>query len=231
MSLETLLGAEQNVFEQTADHADRLILTSPVLSPDKFDRLMHVDSPRYPLARIELAYDPALTSLQDAVTAVAEAAEAAVRSGKVILLLSDRAVEPGMLVVHSLLATGAVHHHLIKQGLRCDANIVVETGSGRDSHQMACLFGFGATAVYPYMAFAVISDMLESGEILGDEQTAHTNYCKGINKGLLKIMSKMGISTIASYRGAQLFEAIGLADEIVDTCFKGVASRIAGAGF
>jgi glutamate synthase (NADPH/NADH) large chain len=231
MSLETLLGAEQNVFEQTADHADRLILTSPVLSPDKFDRLMHVDSPRYPLARIDLAYDPALTSLKDAVTAVTAAAEAAVRNGKVILLLSDRAIEPGLLVVHSLLATGAVHHHMIKQGLRCDANIVVETGSARDSHQLACLFGFGATAVYPYMAFAVISDMLGSGQILGDEQTAHTNYVKGINKGLLKIMSKMGISTIASYRGAQLFEAIGLAVEVVQTCFKGVASRIAGAGY
>jgi glutamate synthase (NADPH/NADH) large chain len=231
MSLETLLGAEQNVFEQTADHADRLILTSPVLSPDKFDRLMSVDSPRYPLARINLAYDPALTSLKDAVAEVTLAAETAVRDGKVILLLSDRALTPGLLAVHSLLATGAVHHHLIKQGLRCSANIVVESGSARDSHQMACLFGFGATAVYPYMAFAVISDMLSCGQILGDEQTAHTNYIKGLNKGLLKIMSKMGISTIASYRGAQLFEAIGLATEVVDTCFKGVASRIAGAGF
>ncbi|NKI19502.1 glutamate synthase large subunit [Spongiibacter sp. KMU-166] len=231
MSLETLLGAEQNVFEQTADHADRLILTSPVLSPDKFDRLMAVDSPRYPKAYIDLSYDPALVSLKQAVQNVAEAAEQAVRDGKVILLLSDRKLEPGLIAVHSLLATGAVHHHLIKQGLRCDANLVVESGSARDSHQMACLFGFGATAVYPYMAFAVLSDMLKNGELLGDEQETYSNYCKGINKGLLKIMSKMGISSISSYRGAQLFEAIGLSEEVVETCFRGVASRIAGVGF
>ncbi|MGB1906110.1 MAG: glutamate synthase large subunit, partial [Spongiibacter sp.] len=231
MSLETLLGAEQNVFEQTADHADRLILTSPVLSPDKFDRLMAVDSPRYPKAHIDLSYDPALVSLKQAVQNVAEAAEQAVRDGKVILLLSDRKLEPGLIAVHSLLATGAVHHHLIKQGLRCDANLVVESGSARDSHQMACLFGFGATAVYPYMAFAVLSDMLKNGELLGDEQETYSNYCKGINKGLLKIMSKMGISSISSYRGAQLFEAIGLSEEVVETCFRGVASRIAGVGF
>ncbi|AKH70497.1 glutamate synthase family protein [Spongiibacter sp. IMCC21906] len=231
MSLETLLGAEQNVFEQTADHADRLILTSPVFSPEKFGRLLQLNSERFPQTVIDLSYDPALTSLKDAVARVANAAEQAVRDGKVILILSDRAVEPGLLAVHSLLATGAVHHHLIKQGLRCDANLVVETGSARDSHQMACLFGFGATAVYPYMAYAVLGDMLSSGELLGDEQTVHTNYNKGINKGLLKIMSKMGISTIASYRGAQLFEAVGLADEIIDVCFKGVASRIAGVDF
>lgn len=231
MSLETLLGAEQNVFEQTADHADRLILSSPVLSPDKFDRLMAVDSPRYPRVTIDLCYDPAEKNLQQAVRDVAAAAEDAVRGGDVILVLSDRAVEPGLLTVHSLLATGAVHHHLIKQGLRCDANLVIESGSARDSHQMACLFGFGATAVYPYMSFAVLSDMLSSGEILGDEQTTYENYVKGINKGLLKIMSKMGISSISSYRGAQLFEAVGLDDDVINSCFKGVASRIAGVNF
>ncbi|QQD18971.1 glutamate synthase large subunit [Spongiibacter nanhainus] len=231
MSLETLLGAEQNVFEQTADHADRLILTSPVLSPDKYDRLMGVNSARYPLAQIDLSYDPASQSLASAVSAVAQQAEEAVRNGKVILVLTDRHAKPGLLTVHSLLATGAVHHHLIKQGLRCDANLVIESGSARDSHQMACLFGFGATAVYPYMSFAVLSDMLRSGELLGDEQTVHSNYCKGINKGLLKIMSKMGISSISSYRGAQLFEAVGLAPDVVSQCFTGVASRIAGVGF
>ncbi|WP_374964339.1 glutamate synthase large subunit [Spongiibacter tropicus] len=231
MSLETLLGAEQNVFEQTADHADRLILSSPVLSPDKYDRLMGVDSPRYPKALIDLSYDPSQKSLKQAVADVATAAEEAVRSGKVILILSDRKLEPGLLSVHSLLATGAVHHHLIKQGLRCSANLVIESGTARDSHQMACLFGFGATAVYPYMSFAVLSDMLACGEILGDEQTTWGNYVKGINKGLLKIMSKMGISSISSYRGAQLFEAIGLDDDVVNTCFSGVASRIAGVSF
>ncbi|MGJ8686847.1 MAG: glutamate synthase large subunit, partial [Spongiibacteraceae bacterium] len=231
MSLETLLGGEKNVFEQTADHADRIILSSPVFTPGKFARLLAVDSPRHAQVAIDLCYDPETTSLEAAVFAVAKQAAEHVRNGKVILLLSDRKITPGMLSIHSLLATGAVHHYLIAEGLRCDANLVVESGSARDSHQLACLFGFGATAVYPYMAYAVLSDMVESGEILGDEQTIHRNYYKGVNKGLLKIMSKMGISTMASYRGAQLFEAIGLNDDVVKLCFKGVASRISGVGF
>ncbi len=231
MSLETCLGREKNVFEETADHAERLILTSPVLSPDKFQRLIELNDPKFAIEFINLCYDPAETDLEQATIAVAEKAEAAVRAGKTILMLSDRNLEPGKLSVHSLLATGAVHHHLIKQGLRCDANIVVESGSARDSHQMACLFGFGATAVYPYMAYSVLSDMLKTGELLGEQQQVHTAYRKGINKGLLKILSKMGISTIASYRGAQLFEIVGLHDDVVNRCFKGTASRIQGADF
>ena len=115
--------------------------------------------------------------------------------------------------------------------MRCDTNIVVETGSARDSHQMACLLGYGATAIYPWLAFSVLSDMIQHDELLGDEQQLHTNYRKGINKGLMKILSKMGISAVASYRGAQLFEAVGLQSEVVDLCFRGTASRIEGAGF
>ncbi len=129
------------------------------------------------------------------------------------------------------MATGDVHHRLIDKGLRCDTNIIVDTGSARDSHQMAVLFGFGATAVYPYLSYRVINDMIATGELVGDEISCHSNYRKGINKGMLKILSKMGISTIASYRGAQLFEAIGLSSDVVSLCFDGVASRIEGAGF
>ena len=129
------------------------------------------------------------------------------------------------------MATGAVHHHLIRSGLRADANLIVESGSARDSHHFACLLGFGATAVYPYLAYSILEGQLRSGELLGDPTRCYKNYRKGINKGLLKIMSKMGISAVNSYRGAQLFEAVGLDKEIVDVCFTGVASRIAGAGF
>ena len=139
--------------------------------------------------------------------------------------------DDGRLPVHSLLATGAVHHHLIKQGLRADANIVVESASARDSHQIACLLGFGATAVYPYLAYSVLEELIRCGEVLGEPSICYKNYRKGINKGLLKIMSKMGISAVSSYRGAQLFEAVGLSREVVDTAFCGVASRIEGSGF
>lgn len=231
MSLETCLGVEKSVFEETPDHADRVILTTPVLSSDKFARLTSLEKSQHTPHFIDLNYDPQRESLAEAVARIADEAEAAVRDRKVILVLSDRAIAPGKLPVHSLLAVGAVHHRLGRTGLRCDSNIVVESGSARDSHQLACLFGFGATAVYPYMAYSVIDDMIRTGELLGDPRQAHINYRKGINKGLLKILSKMGISTIASYRGAQLFEAVGLASEVVELCFRGVASRIEGANF
>ncbi|WP_255376108.1 glutamate synthase central domain-containing protein, partial [Oleiphilus sp. HI0080] len=155
----------------------------------------------------------------------------AVRDGNVIIVLSDRDIEQGKLPVNAFMATGAVHHHLVEQGLRCDANIIVKTGFARDPHHFAVLFGFGATAVYPYLSYQIINDLIESGEMLMDPIEAKNNYRKGIGKGLLKILSKMGISTIASYRGAQLFESVGLADDVVDLCFKGVASRIKGADF
>lgn len=231
MSLETCLGREKNIFEETPDHADRVILTTPMLSPDKFTRLTNLDRPGFDRHFIDLSYDPKAMDLREAVLRVVDEAEAAVRSGSVILVLSDRALAPGKLPVHTLLATGAVHHRLIRSGLRCDSNIVVESGSARDPHQLACLIGFGATAIYPYMAYSVIDDLIRTGEVLGDPRQAHINYRKGINKGLLKILSKMGISTISSYRGAQLFEAVGLSRDVVDLCFTDVASRISGATF
>src|SRR5690606_31453987 len=231
MSLETCLGSEKNIFEETPEHADRVILTTPMLSPDKFTRLINLDKPGFDRQFIALNYDPKAENLHEAVRRVADEAVAAVRAGKVILVLTDRQIAPGKLPIHALLATGAVHHRLINKGLRCDSNIVVETGSARDAHQLACLFGFGATAVYPYMAYSVIDDLIRTGEVLGDPRQCHVNYRKGINKGLLKILSKMGISTIASYRGAQLFEAIGLSREVVDLCFHDVASRIGGGTF
>ncbi|MBC7192188.1 glutamate synthase large subunit [Marinobacter sp.] len=230
MSLETCLGAERNVFEETEDHADRLILSTPVLSPAKFLTILNNERVGFEVARISMSYRPE-QGLENAVRQVCEEAEQAVRNGKVILILTDKDLQEGELPVNAMMATGAVHHHLVGKGLRCDSNIVVETGWARDSHHFAVLFGFGATAVYPYLSYQVLNDLIRSGEILMDPIDAKNNYRKGINKGLLKILSKMGISTITSYRGAQLFEAVGLADEVVDLCFKGVPSRIQGAGF
>lgn len=133
--------------------------------------------------------------------------------------------------MHASLAVGAVHHRLTEQGLRCDSNILVETATARDPHHFAVLLGFGASAVYPYLAYEVLADLIRTGEVLGDLDEVFKYYRKGISKGLLKILSKMGISTIASYRGAQLFEAIGLSEEVVGLSFKGVSSRIKGARF
>lgn len=231
MSLETVLGIERSVFELGPEHADRVVLSSPVLSQSKFDTLVNLDRPGFEVAELDCSFDPQETDLRGALEALTAQAEAHVRKGKTIVVLSDRCIEDHRLPVHSLLATGAVHHRLIRSGLRCSANIVVETASARDSHQIACLIGFGATAVYPYLAYSVLEDLLRSGELLGEPTWCFKNYRRGINKGLLKIMSKMGISAVCSYRGAQLFEAVGIAREIVDIAFCGVASRIEGARF
>ncbi|MEE4109074.1 MAG: glutamate synthase large subunit, partial [Halieaceae bacterium] len=231
MSLETDLGVERNLFHLGPEHADRVILSSPVLSQGKFNTLLNLDRDGFRVAELDASFDPAETDLRSALEALMQEAEAALRAGSTILVISDRRIEGARLPIHSLLATGAVHHHLIRTGLRCEANLIIETASARDSHQVACLLGFGATAVYPYLAYSVLENLLRSGELLGDPIAVYKNYRRGINKGLLKIMSKMGISAISSYRGAQLFEAVGLSREVVDLAFCGVASRIEGARF
>lgn len=230
MSLETCLGAERNVFEEGPDHANRAILTSPVISPAKWRTIMTLERPGFDRQVIDLNYDESI-GLQAAIRNIAEQAEEAVRAGRSLLVLSDRAIAEGKLPAHAALAVGAVHHHLVEKGLRTDCNILVETATARDPHHFAVLLGFGATAVYPFLAYEVLGDLIRTGEVLGDLYEVFKYYRKGISKGLLKILSKMGISTVASYRGAQLFEAVGLSDEVVDQCFRGVASRIKGARF
>ena len=231
MSLEVDLGRECNVFVEDESHANRISLSSPVLSQGKFNTLLKLDEQNFKIADIDATYDPANGNLQSAIEALVTGAEAAVREGATILVLSDRNIADNRLPIHSLLATGAVHHHLIRSDLRADANLIVETASARDSHQIACLLGFGATAIYPYLAYSVLEDQIRQGDLLGEPTVCYKNYRRGINKGLLKIMSKMGISAVNSYRGAQLFEAVGIANEVVDIAFTGVTSRIEGAGF
>ncbi len=153
-------------------------------------------------------------------------AEAAVRDGVVVLLISDRYLVRDKLPIHALLATGAIHHHLVKQGLRCKCNLLIETGTARDPHHFACLIGYGATAVYPYMAYQTLYDMTMRSKAKVNTEADHRieigrSYRKAIRKGLMKIISKMGISTIASYRSGQLFEIVGLGDDVVDMCFHG----------
>src|SRR5690606_29238509 len=162
----------------------RLILRSPLLSPHKFHNLMHLNRPDFPTAHIDLTYDPAV-GLRQAILDVCDKAEQAARAGSVLLFLSERLPRQGELVVHALLATAAVHHRLSITGLRCDTNLIVETGSARDSHQVACLIGYGATAVYPYLSYDII-DRLVNKKIVGlGSLEAHKNYRRGINKGLL----------------------------------------------
>jgi len=227
MSLETCFGREQNLFVEDEAHAARLVAPSPVLTRDRFRQLLSQPDPRYAHQRLELNYARPL-GLEAAIRAVCDEAVAAVRGGKTLLVLSDRAIAPDRLPIHALLAVGAVHHRLIREGLRCDANLLLETATARSPHHFAALIGYGATAVYPYLACACL-DHLGSGAAATADWPR--NYRRGVNQGLRKILSKMGIATIASYRGAQLFEALGLHQEVIDLCFKGTPSRIGGAGF
>jgi glutamate synthase (NADPH/NADH) large chain len=233
MSLQTQIGPECNVFVPIPEHARQVVVNSPVLSQRKLRQIMASEDVIESHEFIDLQYDPA-EGLKQAVERVCAQAEAAVREGKLVLLLSDRYLVQGKLPMHALLATGAVHHRLVDTGLRCKCNILVETGTARDPHHFACLIGYGATAVYPYMAYQTLYDMMRKGQVkLGTQERLELgrSYRKGVRKGLYKIMSKMGISTIASYRAAQLFEIVGLSREVVDKCFRHTTSRIQGADF
>ena len=155
------------------------------------------------------------------------------RNGKIVLLLSDRYLVKGKLPIHALLATGAVHHRLVATGLRCKCNILVETGTARDAHHFACLIGYGATAVYPYLAYQTLFDLMRKGALKMEaaaRQELGRSYRRGIRKGLFKIMSKMGISTIASYRSAQLFEIVGLERRGRRSVFRGHGKPHSGRG-
>jgi glutamate synthase (NADPH/NADH) large chain len=229
MSLQTNIGRESSLFDIGPEHAEQVIMNSPVLSQKKLRQLLSDDMYGDSQAFVDLNVDESL-SLTEALDQICAEAESLVRAGNLILMLSDRYLEKGKLPVHALLATGAVHHHLVQQGIRCDANIIVETGVARDPHHIACLIGYGATAVYPYLVYQSLHDIATRGNIDKQQQLGRS-YRRGIRKGLFKVMSKMGISSISSYRGAQLFEIVGMHKEVVDRCFRGTPSRIQGTGF
>ncbi|MFO1411871.1 MAG: glutamate synthase central domain-containing protein [Acinetobacter parvus] len=210
MSLETCLGREQNVFEQGPEHADRIIISSPVLSHSKMQQLRDVEKERegYSVVDIDLNYAET-EGLQAAIARICEEAAQAVRDGKTLIVLTDKNIREGFLPANSALATGAVHHHLIKRLAYSMQTFwlkqvlpVIHTNLQYCSALV--LQRFTLTWLYD-----VINDLVAKGELLGDPIHAQTNFRKGIEKGLLKVLSKMGISTVASYRGGQLFEAVG----------------------
>ncbi|MFT4196795.1 MAG: glutamate synthase large subunit, partial [Pseudoxanthomonas sp.] len=234
MSLYTQLGRETNIFHAGPETVNHVILNSPVLSQRKLRQLFKMEQYAGDRNRlIDLSYSPE-EGLKAGLERICRDAEAAAREGMVALLLSDRYPQPGRPMAHALLATGAVHHHLSEKGLRCDVNLIIETGTARDAHHMACLIGVGATAVYPYLAYQTLFDLGRRGILKlkkgGQQAEIGRSYRKGICKGLSKIISKMGICTIASYRGAQLFEIVGLEPEVVELCFPGTHSRVGGVG-
>jgi glutamate synthase (NADPH/NADH) large chain len=231
MSLGTCIGREHNVFNETTGHADRISFSTPILMYTGIEQLKALDPEHYRAETLELNYS-AEEGLEAAIIRLCDEAETTVRDDKtVIVILSDKNIAKGLLPIPAAMAVGAVQKRLVETQLRCVSNIVVETASVRDSHHFAVLLGLGATAIYPYLALETVEQLVEQGHIKTDVRQALINYREGINKGLLKILSKMGISTIASYRCAGLFEVIGLGEGIMEICFPELPSRIKGADF
>lgn len=240
-SLGGVIGPEGDLLNPTPESCHQILLPQPVLHNDELDKLIHLDPSDEVNGRahgfssrvIRCLYPVAEggAGLRTALESVRAEASAAIADGAQVLILSDRESDDQMAPIPSLLAVSAVHHHLVRERSRTKVGLVVEAGDAREVHHIAVLVGFGAAAVNPYMAFESIEDLIDRGMITGVERDkAIRNYIKAAGKGVLKVMSKMGISTLASYTGAQLFQAIGLSQELLDEYFAGLACPTGGIG-
>ena len=231
------LGPEGNLLEPTPASCRQIILPYPVIDNDDLAKLLYVnehgETPGFNAFAIDGLFDPVGggESLRDAIEEVRRRVSIAISLGSNIIVLSDRNSNTTMAPIPSLLLTAAVHEHLVREKTRTRVGLVIEAGDAREVHHMALLIGFGASAVNPYLAFETIDDMIATGTLEGvTPRRARTHYIKAACKGVIKIMSKMGVSTVASYTGAQIFEAVGLARDVVDEYFTGTVSRIGGVG-
>jgi hypothetical protein len=235
----TNIGFEKDLFQETPEHARLLKLKQPILTNKRLQQIKELQQKDFSSAVIPIHFELAQggAGLKAGIERLCAAAEKAVSDGATILILSDRGAGRAETPIPALLATSAVHHHLIRQGLRTRCGLVIETAEAREVHHFCCLFGYGAGAVNPYLAYETIEAMREEGQFTGPEykeeltsEKVENNYIKAVYKGVLKVMSKMGISTLQSYRGAQVFEAIGLNSSVVSAYFTGTPSRIEGSG-
>ena len=233
MSLRTYVGRHGSFLEETPQQAHMMELTSPVLSDADLEALRTSDDPSFRSEWFDILFDPAggATGMVSAVNEICAEVEAVVRDGATIVMLSDRSTDERHAPIPIALAVGAVHHHLIDVGLRLHASIIAVSGEPRDAHDLACLMGFGAAAVNPYLAIEQVRAMAVSDEVPLGAVEAQENYRLSLEQGLLKIMSKMGICTVKSYRSSELFEAIGLDEEVCDLGFRFTQRRIGGVGF
>ncbi|MEX2317341.1 MAG: glutamate synthase-related protein [Pirellulales bacterium] len=267
MSLECYIGPERNLLETTQEHAHRLRIPHPILSNEQLAALRHLDHRGWRTKTIDITWprSEGKVGMLKAIDRICAAAELAIDGGHSLLILSDRGIGPDRVPLSSLLAMGAVHHHMIRRTKRTRIGIIVETGEAREVHHHCLLIGYGADAINPYLAFeslwhsrregllqrpegSDISDQSGEGRehpavedsvdeegsydpLTKEDQDLVYSYRKAVAKGLLKVMAKMGISTLQSYKGAQIFEAVGLRDEVIERCFAGTASRIQGVDF
>jgi glutamate synthase domain-containing protein 2/glutamate synthase domain-containing protein 1/glutamate synthase domain-containing protein 3 len=231
-SMESTIGPERNLLLPEPESCRQIVVKYPIIDNDQVAKLRHIDMPGFRSVTLPMLYHPAEggAGLEKAMDRLREQAQDAVAAGHTILILSDRGVTDKLAPIPSLLATAGVHHHLVREGLRTRCALVVESGDAREVHHVALLIGYGAGAVNPYLAFETLDDMIRAHVLEGlTRERAVLNYIKALNKGILKVMSKMGISTLQSYCGAQIFEAVGLDRQFVDRYFTWTASRIGGA--
>jgi glutamate synthase (NADPH/NADH) large chain/glutamate synthase (ferredoxin) len=240
MSLDVYLGQRRSLFEETPEHARMLRLRSPLMINEELEAIRSMNGTSSDDGYFSAEVLPCLfpvdngpEAMRPALEKICEDAVKAVDEGRNIIILSDRGVDEKRVRIPMLLAVGAVHHHLIRAGNRMRASIIAETGEARDVHQIALLIGYGAGAVNPYLARATLSNIFFSGgfQDIPDIAQVHTRYEGAVDAGVLKIMSKMGISCVSSYQGAQIFEALGLSQEVIDVAFAGTPSRVGGIGF
>jgi glutamate synthase (ferredoxin) len=234
MSLYTYLGQKGSLLTETDTHGSLLRLDGPILTDSELEAIEDPDKTPLPTRRISVVFPKAQGPLgmPTAIQSICKQAETAIDDGAQILIVTDRGVNQEYAPIPMLLAIGAIHHHLIRQGKRLRASIVAETGEAREMHQFALLIGYGASAINPYLAIATIRQMLKEGHDEHIEpQEGVATYIRTIHKQILKIMSKMGISTISAYHGAQIFEAIGIGADVIEACFAETPSKIGGVSF
>ena len=237
MSLECYIGPEGNLLETSPRNCHRLALKHPILSNDHLAAIKLMNQDGLSTQTIDITYARADVpgGLQAALDRINAEALQAIDAGHSFVVLSDRSIGPDRIPVSALLACASVHHHLISKAKRTRIGVIVETGEAREVHHHCLLVGYGADAINPYLAFEALwqarNDGLVDAAKFPDEDSLVAAYRKAVAKGMLKVMAKMGISTLQSYKGAQIFEALGIADEVIDSCFVGTASRLQGVGF
>jgi glutamate synthase (ferredoxin) len=231
-SPETTIGAERNLLKPEPESCHLIELKTPVLTNTELAKLKHVQEGGFQSITLPMVFDPkaGIAGLESALNAIFTQADQAIASGVSLLILSDRSIDKSHAAIPALLAVSGLHHHLIRAGTRTRVGLILESGEPREVHHFATLIGYGCGAINPYLAFETIDNMIEQGLLVNvDAKTAQKNYIKAVTKGVIKIASKIGISTIQSYRGAQIFEALGLNHSVIDQYFCWTASRVEGA--
>ncbi|PTV96853.1 glutamate synthase (NADH) large subunit [Halanaerobium saccharolyticum] len=226
----TFLGSEGNLLGPDAKSCRQLELEHPLLSNEELELIKEMDQPGFKTATLEIVFDKEKESLEMRMEELFKEAEELIAEGVNILILSDRGVNGSKVAVPALLAVSGLHHYLIEKGLRTELSLVLESGEPKEVHHFSVLIGYGLDAVNPYLAFASLEELVEKGHLEITKEEAKQKYIKAAVKGVVKVMAKMGISTVQSYRGAQIFEAIGISEQVIDKYFCRTASRIGGIG-